>query len=137
MTDKPTGKRFSLANDTGTKAPSDSQAKSEIAIDGGVINYGGWTTGTLKSNPDYSFHAKVFAQPSKFGIDEGKISKLDLRKDGQKVASFDRGWSEKPKTVQDQDALNRIRQWLGDHEAQRFKGFVKRICSGKGHSRGS
>ena len=41
---------------------------------------------------------KVFDEPSKFGINDGKISKLELRQDGEIVANYDRGWDIYPDT---------------------------------------
>lgn len=35
---------------------------------------------------------KVYDEPSKFGINHGKISKLQLKQNGKIVANYDRGW---------------------------------------------
>ena len=35
---------------------------------------------------------KVYDEPSKFGINNGKISKLQLKQNGEIVANYDRGW---------------------------------------------
>lgn len=56
-----------------------------------------WKEGALKVNNSW-FHywIKVFEEPSAFGIDEGKISKLMLKRKGQIVCNYDRGWDIRP-----------------------------------------
>jgi hypothetical protein len=48
---------------------------------------------------EYFFWAKIFDEPSHFGIENGKISKLTIRKVGENrdLCNFDRGWDIKPK----------------------------------------
>lgn len=48
---------------------------------------------------------KVFDEPSEFGINHGKISKLELRQDGEIVANYDRGWDIYPDTKEAKLAL--------------------------------
>ncbi|EOV1115899.1 hypothetical protein ACOLYJ_002496 [Listeria monocytogenes] len=43
-----------------------------------------------------TFCVKHFEEPSEFGIDEGRISKLELRVKGKIVANYDRGWDIQP-----------------------------------------
>ena len=52
---------------------------------------------------DYSI--KVYDEPSKFGINHGKISKLELKQDGKIVANYDRGWDIYPTTKEAEMAL--------------------------------
>ena len=54
---------------------------------------GNHTKGTVDG---YTFSIKHFENKSIHGIDEGKISKLDIRKDGVILANFDRGWDIEP-----------------------------------------
>ena len=55
------------------------------------------------------YQAKVYDMPSEYGIEGGRISKLQLRsgsrRDGEIVASYDRGWNIKPKTEAAEIAL--------------------------------
>ena len=44
------------------------------------------------------YSIKVYDKPSRFGINHGKISKLQLRQDGEIVANYDRGWDIYPTT---------------------------------------
>lgn len=48
---------------------------------------------------------KVFDEPSKFGINHGKISKLQLKQNGEIIASYDRGWDIHPTTKETELAL--------------------------------
>lgn len=42
------------------------------------------------------YWAKVYDEGSVYGIDEGRISKLTIKIDGQTVVSYDRGWDIEP-----------------------------------------
>lgn len=44
----------------------------------------------------YRYQAKVYDEPSQFGICEGRISKCCISRDGEWVANYDRGWDMKP-----------------------------------------
>lgn len=48
-----------------------------------------WTKGKIDG---FNYQVKHFDEGSVFGIDEGKISKLWIAKDGKTVANYDRGW---------------------------------------------
>ncbi len=52
-----------------------------------------WIQGTIG---DYDFYIKYYDEPSRFGISEGRISKLEIRKDGKTLANYDRGWDIEP-----------------------------------------
>ena len=52
-----------------------------------------WTTGRLNG---YNYQIKHFSEGSVFGIDEGKISKLHISKDGRTVVNYERGWDIEP-----------------------------------------
>ena len=48
---------------------------------------------------------KVYDEPSKFGINNGKISKLQLTQNGEIIANYDRGWDIHPTTKEAEMAL--------------------------------
>jgi hypothetical protein len=48
---------------------------------------------------DYDFRIKQYCAKSKFGIDEGRISKLEIWKDGELLSQYDRGWVKKPRSA--------------------------------------
>ena len=48
------------------------------------------------------YWVKHFENPSEWGIDEGRISKLNLKIDGRDICNYDRGWDVRPET---QEAL--------------------------------
>ena len=56
-----------------------------------------WKEGSLKVY-DSVFHywMKQHDEGSRFGIDGGRISKLMLKRDGEIVANYDRGWDVEP-----------------------------------------
>ena len=87
---------------------------SGIAIEGGKLPSNLWIKGEILTMPGYSFYAKTYNEPSKFGIDGGKISKLDVYKDEQLVLRFDRGWDQAPRNAEHVEAVQRIRNGLGD-----------------------
>lgn len=54
-----------------------------------------WFEGTIDS---YKVYAKVYPNPSEYGIDNGRISKLSIfDKDNNTIANYDRGWDVIPK----------------------------------------
>lgn len=53
-----------------------------------------WVSGKADG---YLFHAKLFDVGSPFGINNGRVSKLSIAKDGcPMVVNYDRGWDIKP-----------------------------------------
>ena len=52
-----------------------------------------WTKGKING---FDYTIKHFAEGSVFGIDEGKISKLWIGKNGKTYANYDRGWDVLP-----------------------------------------
>jgi hypothetical protein len=67
-----------------------------------------WLDGTVNRYPDYSFKAKVYDIGSIFGIGEGRISKLQVWREGRQVMSYDRDWDQVPKSRRDLKALKEI-----------------------------
>lgn len=47
-------------------------------------------------NSIFHYWMKVFETDSQFGINDGKISKLTLKRNGVVVANYDRGWDVEP-----------------------------------------
>ncbi len=63
----------------------------------------------LKFSMDgYSVCAKQYEEGSSWGIAGGRISKLEMRKDGKIVVNYDRGWDIEPKNMADKTVLNKI-----------------------------
>jgi len=52
-----------------------------------------WTKGNIDG---YDFTIKHFEDGSEYGIGEGRISKLEMRKNGIVVVNYDRGWDIEP-----------------------------------------
>ena len=70
-----------------------------------------WQIGTVSlpnSDSKVTFEAKVYDSPSKFGINNGRISKLFIKIDGKEVCNYERGWDKKPSTADAKTAYKDI-----------------------------
>ena len=56
-----------------------------------------WHEGALRVyDKSYHYWAKVYDTGSQYGIDGGRVSKLTIKRGGEIVANFDRGWDVAP-----------------------------------------
>lgn len=56
-----------------------------------------WINGTTKiGETEFTYQAKQYDLGSEFGINGGRISKLEIRRGGRTVAHYDRGWDIRP-----------------------------------------
>lgn len=56
-----------------------------------------WREGTIIINKkDYRYWVKHFDEGTHWGIDGGRISKLMIKRSGETVCNYDRGWDIKP-----------------------------------------
>lgn len=53
----------------------------------------------------FSFCIKQYDEGSQFGINGGRISKMQLKRDGEIVANYDRGWDIRPVDEETETAL--------------------------------
>ena len=68
-----------------------------------------WTKGTIKvDGVEINYFIKHFEKGSMYGIDDGRISKLELRADGIIIANYDRGWDIEPVTPTAKQALKEV-----------------------------
>lgn len=68
-----------------------------------------WLNGNLTVDGiEYEYWIKVYEEPSSFGINNGRISKLSLYRGKVEVASYDRGWDRRAKDPTDKKALKQI-----------------------------
>ena len=55
-----------------------------------------WNNGTIwtENKAGYDYWVKHYEEGSRFGIDEGRISKLEIRRHGENktLVNYDRGW---------------------------------------------
>jgi hypothetical protein len=77
-----------------------------------------WLDGTVNRYPDYSFKAKVYDIGSIFGIGEGRISKLQVWREGREAMSYDRDWDQVPKSRRDLKALKEILSGFPDRRKE-------------------
>lgn len=72
-----------------------------------------YTHGTIQIGSEtFTYDAKHFDEPSEYGIEGGRISKLGIRKGREVVLNYDRGWVIEPETEGAQLALLAICQKL-------------------------
>lgn len=65
-----------------------------------------WSQGTIKTqNSIIHYWVKHFEEGSVFGIEEGRISKLMLKRDNRIIANYDRGWDVEPADKDTEAAL--------------------------------
>ena len=62
-----------------------------------------WSQGTEHG---YTYWVKHYEEGSEFGINGGRISKLQITRDGQTVVNYDRGWDTKPASAGDKAFYN-------------------------------
>ena len=58
----------------------------------------------------YHYWVKSFAEGSKYGIDGGRISKLMMKRKGEIVCNYDRGWDVEPVDEETEIALEIMRR---------------------------
>ena len=92
------------------------------------------TDGRILTMPGYSFMARLSDEPSKTGLDGGRIEQLVLQRDGKVVARYNHGWDMDPKTPEAREAVHRVRNGLDDTPQKEFKGFEPKD-KGHGHER--
>ena len=76
--------------------------KRKVKLTAKAVPDTNWTRGTatLPNGRRFIFDIKHFKEPSSFGIDDGRISKLSIRTEARRRlgAHYDRGWDGKPQT---------------------------------------
>lgn len=78
-----------------------------------------WVEGKVKN---YNFKAYLFDDPSSYGIENGRISKLSIYDDKKRrlggdfintcIVHFDRGWDKKPRTKEDKAVFQKVYKFL-------------------------
>lgn len=66
--------------------------KGEFAIDG----------------EEYEYCAKVYDTGSEYGIDDGRVSKLQIKRGGVEIVAYDRGWDVEPADYGAEQALQHV-----------------------------
>ena len=69
-----------------------------------VPNCPNWTRGSILG---FTFSIKHYERGSEHGIDGGRVSKLEIRKDNRILVNYDRGWDIEP-TDETREAYNLI-----------------------------
>jgi ABC-type enterochelin transport system substrate-binding protein len=71
-----------------------------------------WVSG--KISDAVTFRAKVFDEPSEYGINKGKVSKLEIYENDKWIVNYDRGWDVKPKTPEHKEMYKAVMTRLKD-----------------------
>ena len=67
-----------------------------------------WHEGSLEVGKSiFRYCIKAYGEGSEYGIGEGRISKLMLKRKGKVVCNYDRGWGIRPR---DQDTLQALEE---------------------------
>lgn len=90
-------------------------------------------SGFVNGYPQYKFNAKVYDVGSGYGIDGGRISKLDVRRDGHLVIQYDRGWSIEAITLEERRVLKPILEGFPEREHSHTRG-ADRAADARGQS---
>lgn len=69
----------------------------------------GWVSGTIG---EFRFCAKVYGAPSKYGINSGRVSKLEIKKGTIPVINYDRGWDIRPESDEIQEIFRAVLDYL-------------------------
>ena len=65
-----------------------------------------WTEGTIQVGTSiFHYWVKHYEEPSIFGYEEGRTSKISLRRNGKTVFNFDRGMNIPPEDEEIETAL--------------------------------
>ena len=87
------------------------KSEYEIKVTGTSAN---WTFGTIQrpGGKVLVFQAKHYDEPSQFGIDAGRVSKLCVRRDGESkdLIAYERGWLVEPRTAAHRAVLTALKE---------------------------
>jgi len=64
-----------------------------------------WTHGKING---CEYWVKHYSEPSVYGINEGKVSKLSVKRNDREIISYERGWDLEPQTDEDRAVLAAI-----------------------------
>ena len=65
-----------------------------------------WTEGTIQvGTSNFHYRVKHYEEPAIFGYQEGRASKISLRRNGKTVFNFDRGMDIPPEDAETKTAL--------------------------------
>ena len=65
-----------------------------------------WNTGAIRIGKSiFHYEVKHYEEGSRFGINEGRISKLMLKRNGEIVCNYDREWDIEPVDADTETAL--------------------------------
>lgn len=79
-----------------------------------------WVKGTVDGGK-YTFESKLYDESSEYGIDGGRVSKLNIQdKKGSWVMNYDRGWDIEPNTSEEKEVYLGVLNFLENAPTTRF-----------------
>ena len=75
-----------------------------------------WLEGAVNRYPGYTFRAKVYDAGSVFGIEQGRISKLQVRRGDRVAMNYERAWDQPPASRRDRKVLREILAGFPDRQ---------------------
>ena len=70
-----------------------------------------WKEGAIRvGNSIFKFWVKHYDEGSCYGVDEGCVSKVTLKRNGQTVCTYDRGWDVLPVDADTETALEILKK---------------------------
>lgn len=60
----------------------------------------------------YKFRAKLYDKDSSYGIEEGRVSKLEIYENDRKIVHYDRMWGMQPKGAEEEHVFRAILEFL-------------------------
>ena len=82
-----------------------------------------WLTGYVRGFCDLYFQAKVYDRNSKFGIYGSRVSKLEIRRHGETVVQYDRGWVVRPPSPDHYEIVNKLISAFPQPTVQQYRDF--------------
>lgn len=62
----------------------------------------------------YDYSVKLYDQPSEYGVDGGRVSKMEVWRDGKLVVNYDRGWDVEPETDGEREIVKKVLEKVGN-----------------------
>ena len=113
--------------------------ENKVTITEGDPEHDLWLAGYVNDYPSYEFRAQVFDIGSQYGIDGGRVSKLQVKHDEEEVLNYQKGWSvgDRPrtKTPEQRNVLKLILEGFPDqdrsvqHKLKKVRRTAKEIVS--------
>ncbi len=111
------------------------EKQAGIALDAAELTSHETIDGRVLTLPAYSFQARLSDENAAQNLGGGRIERLDLWKDSDLVARYDKGWQRDPPTPEAKEAVQRIRNGLDPAQSKAFTPLVNQPDKDHGQER--